>query len=300
MAVVVDNPTPYSEVNDLLRELLTSVRSVLGDHFVGLYLDGSLASGEFDQDSDIDFVVVTDDDISGSLFSALQAMHERLATLDSRWAIQLEGSYVSQRALRRYDPEHALHPNIERGRGEHLKMVYHGEAWTVHRYVLRERGIRLIGPAPQSLIDPVSPDDLRQAMLPLLHGWAEHILHSPNAIQNRGYQSYVVLSLCRILYTLQVGDVVSKPAAARWAKDMLGTHWVSLIDRAWVGRRNPDGNAPSDDVNGTLDFIRYTLNTPPSLPRPHGFGSLGADDSSNASVTDPNHRRSRQSGFSPE
>lgn len=259
MSVVVDNPTPYTEVNDLLRELLKSVQTILGSHFIGMYLDGSLASGDFDRESDIDFVVVTDEDISGNLFSALQAMHERIATIDSWWAIQLEGSYVSQHALRRYDPEHALHPNIERGSGERLKMVYHDEAWTVHRYVLRERGIVVTGPSPQTLIDPVSPNDLRRAMLPLLHGWATHILNNPNKMNSRGYQSYIVLSLCRILYTLQFGEVVSKPVAARWAKETLGENWVSLIDRAWVGRQNPQLTAPSEDVNGTLDFIRYTL-----------------------------------------
>jgi predicted nucleotidyltransferase len=172
MSAVVGNPTPYPEVNNLLQKLLESVQTILGSHFIGMYLDGSLASGDFDQDSDIDFGVVTDEDISGNLFSAFQAMHARIATIDSWCAIQLEGSYISEHALRRFDPEHALHPNIERGSGERLKMVYHDEAWAIHRYGLRERGITVIGPSPQTLIDPVSPNDLRRAMLPLLHGWA--------------------------------------------------------------------------------------------------------------------------------
>jgi len=82
------HPTSYPEVNALLEELLESVQAILGSHFVGLYLDGSLTSGDFDQDSDIDLVVVTDDEISDDLFAALQAMHERIATIDSWYAIQ--------------------------------------------------------------------------------------------------------------------------------------------------------------------------------------------------------------------
>ena len=82
MPVVADNPTPYPEVNALLRKLLASVQAILGKHLIGMYLDGSLASGDFDQESDIDFVVVTDDEISGDLFSALEAMHERVAAID--------------------------------------------------------------------------------------------------------------------------------------------------------------------------------------------------------------------------
>ena len=256
---MTNNPTPYPEVNTILQELLGSVGSILGNHFIGMYLDGSLASGDFDQDSDIDFVVVTNEDISGNFFSALQAMHERIATLDSPYAIQLEGSYISQHGIRSYDPEHALHPNIERGEGERLKMVYHDDWWIIHRYILRERGITIVGPIPQTLIDPVSPNELRRAMLSIINGWATQILKNPNKINSRGYQSYVVLSLCRILYTLQFGDVVSKPFAAQWAKETYDGHWVSLIERAWEGRHQPEASAEPEDMNGTLEFIRFTL-----------------------------------------
>jgi len=63
--------------------------SILGSHFIGMYLDGSLTSNDFDEDSDIDFVVITDEDISGDLFSELQEMHDRIATIDSPFAVQL-------------------------------------------------------------------------------------------------------------------------------------------------------------------------------------------------------------------
>ena len=109
----MDNPTPHPKVNDLLHELLKNVRAILGGQFVGMYLFGSLISGDFDQDSDIDVVVVTGDEISDDLFSALQAMHARIYAGDSPWTIQLEVSYIPQHALRRYDPANALHPHID-------------------------------------------------------------------------------------------------------------------------------------------------------------------------------------------
>ena len=259
MSVAVDNPTPYPEVNMLLKELLEGVQAILGNHFIGMYLDGSLTSGDFDQDSDIDFVVVADTEIADSLFSALQTMHDRIATIDSWFATQLEGSYIPEYALRRYDPTMALHPNLERGRGERLKMLYHDDAWVVHQYVLRERGIALAGPAPQTLIDSVSPSHLRRAMLSVLSGWATEILHQPAQMKYRGYQSYIVLSLCRVLYTLENGTVVSKPVAARWAQETLGEQWVPLIEQTWEGRHNPGLEASADDVTGTLAFIQYSL-----------------------------------------
>lgn len=137
--------------------------------------------------------------------------------------------------------------------------MQHDESWIVQRYVLYERGITLAGPAPQTLIDPVSPGDLQQAMLVTLNGWASQILKGHAEIKQRGGQSYTVLSICRILYTLQYGTVVSKPVAARWAQETLDTRWTPLIERTWTGRHNPGLEASPEDVNETLEFIRYAL-----------------------------------------
>jgi predicted nucleotidyltransferase len=252
-------PTLFPEVNSILQELLEGIQIVLGDHFIGMYLEGSLANGNFDEDSDIDFVVVTDAEVTEELFSALQTMHDRIATIDSQWAIQLEGSYISQQALRRYDPANDVHPNIERGLGERLKMLRLEEVWNIHRHILRERGITIIGPDPKTLIDPVTPNELKQAMLPALKGWAMHFLNHPNEMVYQGYQSYIVLSLCRILYTLQFGEVVSKRKAAGWAKETVDEKWKTLIDHAWEGRHHPQMHADMEYVRQTLDFIKYAL-----------------------------------------
>jgi predicted nucleotidyltransferase len=269
MSVIVNHPTPYPEVNALLQELLESMQTILGDHLIGVYLFGSLAGGDFDLESDVDVAVVTDEEVSGNLFSALEAMHAHIAGIDSPWATQLEVSYLPKTALRRYDPPHTLHPHIDRGRGERLHVVDHDQAWVVQRHTLRERGITLIGPAPHTLIDPVSPDDLRQAMLALLQGWAMRILADPARINSRGYQSYTVLSLCRMIYTLDHGTVVSKPAATRWAQETLGERWAALVERTWVGRQHPQLEATAEDIRGTLDFIRYTLERSRSVSSPN-------------------------------
>jgi hypothetical protein len=262
----LNNYTSYPEVNAILRELAPGIQGVLGNELVGLYLDGSLANGGFDQDSDIDFVAVTREKIDAVLFQALQSMHERIAALDLPFADQIEGSYIPQDAIRRYDPAHALHPNLERGTGERLKWALHDEPWAVHRWVLRERGVTLVGPDPKTLIDPVSPEELRAAMRVLLHGWAAGFLEQPEKLDQRGYQSYVVLSLCRLLCTLQSGEVVSKNAASAWAIQNLGKEWRGLIGRAWDGRHQGGLPAESKDVHQTLELIRYAHLVDPARP----------------------------------
>jgi hypothetical protein len=238
---------------------MENVQVLLGSHFTGMYLEGSLANGDFDQESDIDFVVALAEPATGERFALLQAMHDRLAQADSPWAIQLEGWYVSKKALRRYDPNAGPVPNIQRGRGERLNWVRIDPSWEVHRYILREKGIVLAGPPPQSLIDLVSPEQLRQASRYALSYWAANFLSAPGEINGRGYQAYIVLSLCRVLYTLRHGQVVSKRRAAHWAQGVLEPRWADLIERAWDGRNHPDERPSAGDVEETLEFIRYVL-----------------------------------------
>jgi len=144
-----NEPTPYPEVYMVLNSLLPDVQTILGNQFTGLYLYGSLAFGGFDQDSDVDFVVVTRDELPEASFYALQVMHDRIATMDSWCATQLEGSYIPQQALQTYDPVRVLHLHIDRGPGERLQRMQIDDAltrrawwggWIFLRVVLLENG----------------------------------------------------------------------------------------------------------------------------------------------------------------
>ena len=260
------NPTPYAEVNEILNLLLSNVPDILGDQFVGMYLYGSLANGDFDRYSDIDILVVTKQAMSDDHFLALQSMHTQIAALDNWYASQLEVSYIPKDALRRYNAENSRHPHLDRGERERLHVIQHETDWIVQRYILRERGMTLVGPEPNTLIDPVSADDLRKAMQAILFGWYAHFLEKPAPFDSRGYQSYTVLSLCRILYTLQQGEVVSKMAAADWARENLDPRWLPLIERARIGRQNSGLDPEPKDVRETLEMIRYALHSAKPTP----------------------------------
>ncbi|RPJ24812.1 MAG: DUF4111 domain-containing protein [Chloroflexi bacterium] len=253
------SPTSYPAVNEILHLLLTHVQEILGNQLIGMYLHGSLANGGFDEHSDIDVTVVTSEEISTAAFSALKHMHDQITKIDSPWAIQLEVSYIPQRALRRFDRANKLHPHMDRGSDEALYMMAHENDWIIQRHILRERGIPVIGPDPKTLIDPVSPDDLRQAIVDVLPLWLDPILNNPSEINRRGYQSFFVLSLCRMLYTLKHGEIISKHAAAEWAKENLDARWQSLIERALPGRQHPNLDAQPEDIHATLDMMRYVL-----------------------------------------
>jgi hypothetical protein len=260
------HPTAYPDVNTLVDMLVSGVQTILGEHAVGMYLEGSLATGNFDQDSDIDFIAVTDERISDETFCALKTMHAEISAGASRWANQLEGSYIPRDALRRYDPQHSRHPNIQRGSHSVLQVEQHDNSGVIHRHILREYGITLFGPDPRTLVDPVSGDDLRRAAKAILADLGARLISEGTPFPNRGYQSFVVLTICRLLYTLEHGVVASKRVAARWMQDK-DARWSGLIERAWVGRANPSGPPDLADVKGTLELVRDSIASADSKPR---------------------------------
>jgi hypothetical protein len=251
-------PTSYPEVNAAVDELLAGVRTILGEHLVGMYLFGSLAIGDFDPlSSDLDILFVPADPLAAEQFAALAELHARFAAGGSPWATEIEVSYIPRAALRRYDPAHKLYARIDRGSGE-LEYRGHDIDWVIQRHVLREHAIAVSGPELAGLIDPVSADELRRAEVELMRIWWGPMDADPANLQRRGYQTYCVLTMCRVLYLLEHGTVVSKPVAARWARDRLGARFGGLLDRALAWRKDQQ-QVLGDDLAQTQALIRHTL-----------------------------------------
>ena len=247
-------PTLYPEVNALLDTLLSSAQSVLAGRFVGLYLYGSLASGDFDPaTSDIDFLVVTADEIPAELVPALEAMHARLAAEGGKWAQKLEGRYLPLRALRRLNHSDPPRPCLNEGQ---FYLGRQESDWVIQRHVLREKGAAVAGPSLRPWIDPVQPDELRQAVTGILREWWLPLVElSDPRLRCSDYQAFAILTMCRALHTLNSGAIVSKPVAARWASAVLGEPWAPLIERALAWRPGE----PFDALDQTREFIWYVL-----------------------------------------
>ncbi|MBI3241615.1 MAG: DUF4111 domain-containing protein [Chloroflexi bacterium] len=254
-------PTPYPELNDVLRELVGSVQNVLGDTFLAACLQGSFAVGDFDRHSDVDFVIAVEQELSDDQVQALQIMHERIYNLDCGWAQHLEGSYFPKDVLRHYSQRGKQLWYLDNGSRSLIKADHCNTI--VVRWVVREHGVSLAGPDPVTLVDPIPIEMLRQEIMEVMSGWGRQILAEPEQYNNRFYQTFIVLSYCRMLHDLQNGFPGSKRAGAEWAKANLDPSWAGLIDRTWDGRPNPALSvrqpANPEDFKLTLEFIQHVI-----------------------------------------
>ena len=228
-------PTKYQDLSELLQRFVTEVKHVLGDDFVGAYLQGSFALGDADMQSDCDFIVVVQNALTRGQESGLRALHAEIREWPNHWAGHLEGSYAPKEEFRSLASLGKKWLFIDQGHsGSDMEWSTHCNTEVV-RWIFREHGVILDGPAPKELVDEVTPADLRSRLrteiasfLPDMLSWIG--LDSPWA------QRYAVTTLCRILYTLDTGEVASKKGSLMWAKNNLESKWQPIIERALAGR----------------------------------------------------------------
>ncbi len=257
----IDNPTAFPDLNRVLRELAASVQAILSGNLIGLYLQGSFATGDGDEHSDVDFLGVIKQDLTEAELAALQTMHQRIFALPIPWAQHLEGSYFPLEMLRRYEPERDRPFYIDNGSQE-LVRHDHDNTWVV-RWTVREQGIPLLGPPPSEVIDPIPPEALHQEVVKTMRDWGDEIVSGKYSINNRWAQPFAALSYGRMLHTLATGQIHSKLAAVHWAKDHLDGRWSELLKRAWAERPFPSQKvhqpADSNELQETLDFIHFAI-----------------------------------------
>lgn len=260
---------PYPELPIVLERFVDGVQNTLKQNLIGAYLVGSLATGDFDLDSDVDFLIVTDAELSDVELGLLQELHIEIHNRDCYPAKHLEGSYISRDVLIRADLVGAEPLWYVDNGSSWLQRSVHDNRWHV-RWVLRERPITLAGVNPKTLLPPVPVDALRAEMLTSIERLESQFvaeISEPRAyFSTRFGQSFAVLTCCRVLHTFQSGAVHSKYSSVQWAERCIKAEWHKLIRQAWAERKGVRFavkiRQPADVklLQETADFISYARN----------------------------------------
>jgi predicted nucleotidyltransferase len=259
---------PYPELREVLNIFVDEVTAELGENLVGIYLVGSIASGDFDSDSDVDFLVVTNTELTEADMIPLQEIQIKIHEINCYPAKHLEGSYISISDLNDWSivGQKKLY-YFDNGSTEYEQST-HDNQWHV-RWILRERGITLVGQKPELILQAIALNELRNeiktTMLQVKRIFEDEIDRPLSFFNSRFGQSFTVLTYCRMLHTLHTGTVQSKKAGMQWAKQFVDPNWVTLIDQAWNER---DGvrfgikigqRAESTLLYETLEFIKHAV-----------------------------------------
>jgi predicted nucleotidyltransferase len=221
-----------------LDALMTLVHDVLGELVAGAYLHGSSGTGRLQPTSDTDVLVVTRAPMTGEQRRALVAGILPLSGTRAAGgpARPVELTVVVAGDVRpwRYPPvEDFLYGEWERAAYEAGALPARREnpdlAPLLAMTLAADR--TLAGPPPAAILDPVPPDDLVRAVTAAIPGLVAEL---EDDTRN------VLLTLARILVTLDTGRLVAKDEAAEYAIDRLPPAHEPVLRRALEAYRGPD------------------------------------------------------------
>lgn len=259
---------PYPELRDVLNVFVEEISAELRENLVGIYLVGSIATGDFDLDSDVDFLVVTNTELTEENMEPIQNIQIKIHDIDCYPAKHLEGSYISIADLNDWSAvgQKKLH-YFDNGSTSY-ELSTHDNQWHV-RWILRECGITLVGQTPREILQPIPLDEMfreiKKTMLLVMKLFEDEMDRPLSFFNSRFGQPFAVLTYCRMLHTLHTGTVQSKKAGAKWAKEFVEPKWVNLIDQAWNEREGVrfmekiGQRAELTALNETLEFIKYAV-----------------------------------------
>jgi Domain of unknown function (DUF4111)/Nucleotidyltransferase domain len=243
--------TRDTEIEALLGRLTDEIRRSSNGSLVGLYVYGSLVTGEFDKDrSDIDLLAVVDSEVDGGTFDRLDRMHARFVEDHPAWEDRIEVAYVPAPALWNFRTQTDQIAVISPGEPFHLKAA--GKVWLINWYMVREVGVILCGPPPRALIPQISQSEFVEAAREQAEAWKEWVFKMGAS----GAQSYAVLTLCRALYAHTHGRQASKKQAALWTRAYLPP-WAPLIQQSldWLDEGGGDATSDEGSFYATVRFV---------------------------------------------
>ncbi len=257
----MEAPLPEA-IQPLIDAYLHALES-LSTHFYGIYIYGSIALRAFEElQSDIDVVALTQGEWSSNELNHLAGIHKNLIKT-FLFGRRLEVFYVPFSQLG------TMHPGRQGGEEIHFPIAHdgkfspssHGEMNAVTWWIIKHKGIRLLGPECAALPLEVTWQDVLTTMRYNLDVYFARKAKRPYIYLYDAGVEFAVTNLCRILTTIEEGDIISKSEAlARW-RDRLPEHWVRLLDEAWRIRhhlRRPSlYRSRVQRMREALAFIRY-------------------------------------------
>ena len=237
----------YEFIYQYKRDLLAKI-----DNIIGIYLFGSLVYGGFNEKtSDIDLVVITKTFLNSTEMENIKEIHEKLN--NNIWSKRYEVSYTPIEMFKSKNIPILPRPYYN-------ELLYYeatyGNEWLINNYLLYNHSKTIYGPEFKTLIEySIGMEEIIQSCIKDFYKeWLPKTTED-EWFKNSHYQSYIVLNICRIIFTIYNSKLENKQNSAKWVKEK-HFKWKKLIDEAeeW------DYSKIMNRKNEIKEFIKYMEN----------------------------------------
>ncbi|WP_274653276.1 nucleotidyltransferase domain-containing protein [Paenibacillus humicola] len=256
-------------VNVTVEALCSALTKRLGDRLQNVYLYGSVALGDYiEGSSDIDFLAVVDQPLSGSEIKVVAAAHDEVE--QSLPGTNMMGAYLLRSELGQslHDTSSVVTYFEKRLRTDGTGADLNPVTW----WVLKHHGIRVYGPEVL-LTYEIAEDTMTDYVIGNMNTyWTDWIgrleqharTSGPSGPQLKPAEldfavEWCVLGMLRQLYTIRERKVTSKTEAGRYGLELLHARWHGLIREAIaIKRLQPERTYDSQlhRLNELIELLR--------------------------------------------
>ena len=166
--------TQFPSMDKLITELHEVIQTTLGDKLCGIYLFGSLVTGDFDpKNSDIDLLAMVETDVTEKELEQLRATHKDFVRDHPEWNDRIEVAYVGIEAMRDFKTKTARIARISPGEPLHYREM--DAQWLLDWYVVQEQGLPIYGPPPKTFIPHIERQEFVDLLKSNLPAWRERV-----------------------------------------------------------------------------------------------------------------------------
>ncbi|WP_229168217.1 nucleotidyltransferase domain-containing protein [Bacillus cereus] len=225
------------EVKQLMEQYTVELKEIfLDEKIVGVYIYGSIALGAFHiETSDVDFVTVISDFVNEAEKKQIIELHKKISksTLGKR----MDGMYIRLADLGKYNHEMNEYVYCAEGKAESGYWDINAVTW----WTLKNQGITIIGKEAEDLPFQIKWDDVVNTMkYNVEHYWSEKAKR-PYLFFIEEWVESAVVTMGRILYTLDHKTIVSKDRGLQYLLERSAKEWEPLLKEVERMRNNPKG-----------------------------------------------------------
>mgnify|MGYP001046057798 CR=1 FL=1 len=246
-------------INPLLYEYESKIKNYFGNKIFGVYLYNSVALGAFDiNKSDIDFITVINEEFTDEEIIKLKAIHEELNT-KFKYAKRMEGMYINIDKIGKVNTD--ISPYIYFANKSLHDYGYYDINY-VTWWTLKNNGIGINSPDISNLNLNVEWNNIIDTMNYNLNEYWKKKINTKLIFLTNYWVEFSVLTLCRILYTLEHKEIISKTEAAKFQMNNLPCNYKLVIQEALRIRENTSKKSlyslrikRSREVKSFIDYI---------------------------------------------
>ncbi|ARJ24549.1 DUF4111 domain-containing protein [Bacillus sp. ISL-8] len=226
-----------TEVRQLMERYTVELKEIFSDEkIVGVYIYGSIALGAFHiETSDVDFVTVISDSVNEAEKQQIIELHKKISksTLGKR----MDGMYIPLADLGKYNHEINEYVYCADGKAD----IGHWDINAVTWWTLKNQGITVSGKKVEDLSFQIKWDDVVNTMkYNVEHYWFEKAKR-PYLFFIEEWVESAVVTMGRILYTLDHKTIVSKDRGLQYMLELYSHKWEPLLREVERMRQNPEG-----------------------------------------------------------